>query len=202
MESHVRGLCDTQPCDLVTHFAFAPPSPRATSNATAELERRADVDVNEEEQSASRSLRAIMLLLLDLALAQFGVPPAADGSATTFDECKAACASHAECCNDDLNQGSNQKLSCLMCCTIRTRGTSEAVCLTDVVDKTGCTITWGGHTYGEDDGLCGSCNFDNSCAAISPNCNNSPNCGTNCALGCRLGAESAPPRRDTLASAT
>ena len=72
-----------------------------------------------------------MLLLLDLALAQFGVPPAADGSATTFDECKAACASHAECCNDDLNQGSDQKLSCLMCCTIRTRGTSEAECLTD-----------------------------------------------------------------------
>ena len=79
-----------------------------------------------------------------------------------------------------------------MCCTIRTRGTSEAECLTSVVDKTDCTITWGGHTYGEDNGLCGSCNSDNSCAAISPDCNNSPNCGTNCALGCRLGAESAP----------
>ena len=178
-----------QPCDLVTHFAFAPPSPRATSKATAEAERRASADVN-EEQSASRSLLAIMLLLLDLALAQFA--PAADGSATTFDECKAACASHSECCNDDLNQGSNQKLSCLMCCTIRTRGTSEAECLTTVVDKTDCTITWGDHTYGEDNGLCGDCNFDNSCAAISPNCNNSPNCGTNCALGCRLGA-AAPP---------
>ena len=56
------------------------------------------------------------------------------------------CASAYHCCNENLDTGSNGKLSCLQACMVRVRGTSrqacEGLCYTNE-----CFFRENGHTY-------------------------------------------------------
>ena len=45
-----------------------------------------------------------------------------------FAECQAMCAADNECCNNDITQGSNQRLSCLQSCTMVRGGVTEDAC--------------------------------------------------------------------------
>ncbi len=47
-----------------------------------------------------------------------------------FGDCQAMCAAEHECCNNDIRQGSNARLSCLQAChMVKTGGVSEDQCL-------------------------------------------------------------------------
>ena len=46
-----------------------------------------------------------------------------------LEQCQARCASQNHCCNSDIAQGSNQKLSCLQACMVVKSGVAEEECL-------------------------------------------------------------------------
>ena len=63
-----------------------------------------------------------------------------------FGDCQAICAAEHECCNNDIKQGSSQKLSCLQACTMVRGGVSEEECNTECPKAT-CDFKIGGESY-------------------------------------------------------
>ena len=63
-----------------------------------------------------------------------------------FGECQAMCAAEHECCNIDVVQGSNQRLSCLQACTMVKGGVTIDRCNTECANPT-CERTVNGITY-------------------------------------------------------
>ena len=47
---------------------------------------------------------------------------------SNLETCRQACAAQNECCNNDISQGSNQKLSCLQACMVVKSGVSKDEC--------------------------------------------------------------------------
>ena len=63
-----------------------------------------------------------------------------------FGECQAMCAAEQECCNIDIVQGSNQRLSCLQACTMVKGGVTIDRCNAECANPT-CERTVNGITY-------------------------------------------------------
>jgi len=75
---------------------------------------------------------------------------------TTTMDCAQFCRDEDYCCNDNVQTGSNQYLSCFQACDIRNRGTDQATCLghcADLAQNRGCSRTINGMTYG----MCSVC---------------------------------------------
>ena len=66
--------------------------------------------------------------------------------------CERACADMNHCCNMDVWEGSNQRLSCLQACKVRERGTDKDTCRS-FCSIDGCSHTINGYGYF----LCGTC---------------------------------------------
>ena len=64
----------------------------------------------------------------------------------SFAECQAMCAADNECCNIDIVQGSNQRLSCLQACTMVRGGVTQDDCDAECADVK-CDRTVNGVTY-------------------------------------------------------
>ena len=69
-----------------------------------------------------------------------------DTCLSAFDDCQQMCAAENQCCNNDVLQGSNQKLSCLQSCFVRLTGADDAECQ-EACDSTQCTREIKGITY-------------------------------------------------------
>ena len=66
--------------------------------------------------------------------------------ASNFAECQSACAAQNECCNNDISQGSSQKLSCLQACMVVKSGASESECM-EQCPVAACSREINGVTY-------------------------------------------------------
>ena len=114
--------------------------------------------------------------------------------ASNFAECQSVCAAQNECCNNDVSQGSNQKLSCLQACMVVRSGASKDECMEQCpVDA--CSREINGVTYES----CQVCDdvfehkdaFGDDFKPVSYKC--SAKYGTNqasCEKGCAAGAAS------------
>ena len=114
--------------------------------------------------------------------------------ASNFAECQSVCAAQNECCNNDVSQGSNRKLSCLQACMVVRSGASKDECMEQCpVDA--CSREINGVTYES----CQVCDdvfehkdaFGDDFKPVSYKC--SAKYGTNqasCEKGCAAGAAS------------
>ena len=91
-----------------------------------------------------RLLPTLALFLAFIAGLLHGV--AATYAEQSFAECQKMCAADNECCNIDIVQGSNQRLSCLQACTMVRGGVSEDSCDAECADVK-CDRTVNGVTY-------------------------------------------------------
>ena len=66
--------------------------------------------------------------------------------AKNFGDCQAICAAEHECCNNDIKQGSSQKLSCLQACVMVKGGVTEDACNAECPKAT-CNFQVGGESY-------------------------------------------------------
>ena len=112
-----------------------------------------------------------------------------------FETCRQACAAQNECCNNDVSQGSNQKLSCLQACMVVRSGVSKDECL-DHCPVKACSREINGMEFNS----CSVCDdvpahkdaFGDDFKPVSYKC--AARFGTNsqsCEAGCNAGAEGA-----------
>ena len=112
-----------------------------------------------------------------------------------FETCRQACAAQNECCNNDVLQGSNQKLSCLQACMVVRSGVSKDECL-DHCPVKACSREINGMEFNS----CSVCDdvpahkdaFGDDFKPVSYKC--AARFGTNsqsCEAGCNAGAEGA-----------
>ena len=117
---------------------------------------------------------------------------AAKAAQDPFGACQQACAAQKQCCNNDISQGSNQKLSCLQACMVVKSGVSKSECLS-YCPKSSCSHRINGITFD----LCRTCDdvpahsgyYGNKYKPVPYQCSATYGANTDtCEAGCEAGA--------------